>query len=65
VGFCEHGNEPLGKSVPVTGRGGPYGFERSRLPHFLDSRLIDGGEVVSLTRRPSFTPREIPDTNFC
>jgi hypothetical protein len=31
----------------------------SRLPHFLDDRLIDGGEVVSLTRRPPFTPREI------
>jgi hypothetical protein len=29
----------------------------SRLPHFLDSRLTDGGEV-SLTRRPSFTPQE-------
>jgi hypothetical protein len=38
-------------SVPVTGR------ERSRLPH-LDSGLIDGGKVVSLTRRPSFTSQE-------
>jgi hypothetical protein len=27
-------------------------------PHFLDDRLTDGGEVVSLTRRPSFTPQE-------
>jgi hypothetical protein len=24
---------------------------------FLDNRLTDGGEVVSHTRRPSFTPR--------
>jgi hypothetical protein len=24
-------------------------------PHFLDNRLTDGGEVVSLTRRPPFT----------
>jgi hypothetical protein len=32
------------------------GCETSRLPHFLDSRLTDGGEVVSLTRRPPFTP---------
>jgi hypothetical protein len=31
--------------------------ETSRLPHFLDNRLTDGGEVVSLTRRPPFTPR--------
>jgi hypothetical protein len=32
----------------------------SRLPHFLDSRLTDGGKVVSLTRQPRFTPRKIP-----
>jgi hypothetical protein len=25
------------------------------LPHFLDSRLRDGGEVVSLTRRQTVT----------
>jgi hypothetical protein len=31
----------------------------------LDNRLTDGGEVVSLTSRPSFTPREIPGTHFC
>jgi hypothetical protein len=40
----------LGKAIPVTG------CETSRLPHFLDNRLIDGGKVVSLTRRPLFTP---------
>jgi hypothetical protein len=28
-----------------------------RLPHFLENRLTDGGEVVSLTRWPPFTPR--------
>jgi hypothetical protein len=32
------------------------GCEVSRIPHFLDIRLTDGGEVVSLTRRPLFTP---------
>jgi hypothetical protein len=47
-----------GKAIPVTGREGPYGWETSRLPHFLRSRLADGGEVVSLTRRPTFTPQE-------
>jgi hypothetical protein len=34
------------------------GFERSRLPYFLDNRLTDGGEIVSFTRRPPFTPQE-------
>jgi hypothetical protein len=33
---------------------------KSRLPHFLDNRLIDGGKVVSLTRRPPFTPKNVP-----
>jgi hypothetical protein len=42
----------------VTGRGGPYGCETSRFPHFLDNRLTDGGEFVSLTRRPPFYPQE-------
>jgi hypothetical protein len=40
----------------------------SRLPHFLDDRLTDGGEVVSLTARktwPPFTPRKFPGTHFC
>jgi hypothetical protein len=32
----------------------------SSLPHFLDNWLTDGGEVVSLTRRPPFTPKKIP-----
>jgi hypothetical protein len=40
------------EAVPVPGR------ETSRLPHFLDNRLTDGGKVVSLTRRPPFTPQE-------
>jgi hypothetical protein len=44
-----------GKGIPVTGRGGLEGCETSRLPHFVDNRLTDGGEVVSLTRRPPCT----------
>jgi hypothetical protein len=35
------------------GRGGLQGCETSRLSHFLDNRLRDGVEVVSLTRRPA------------
>jgi hypothetical protein len=38
-----------GKDIPVTGRGGPYVCERSRLSHYLDKRLTDGGNVVSPT----------------
>jgi hypothetical protein len=30
----------------------------------LDNRLTDGGEVVSLTRRPPLTSRNIPGTHF-
>jgi hypothetical protein len=31
-----------------------------RIPHFLDNQLTDGGAVVSLVRRPPFTPQEDP-----
>jgi hypothetical protein len=30
----------------------------SSLSHFIDNRLTDGGEMVSLTRRPRFTAQE-------
>jgi hypothetical protein len=46
----------VSKDIPVTGHGSPWGCERLRLPHYLDKRLIDGGKVVSPTRRPHFTP---------
>jgi hypothetical protein len=51
--------------ILVTVRGGPYGCEASRLTHFLDNPLTDGGEVVSLTRRPPFTPKEVSGTHSC
>jgi hypothetical protein len=41
----------------------------STLPHFPDNRLADGGEVVSLTRRPLLPPRSYlisrQNTHFC
>jgi hypothetical protein len=36
----------------------------SRLVHFLDSRITDGGDVGP-TRRQPFTPKKIPGTQFC
>jgi hypothetical protein len=44
------------KYIPVTCSGGPYGYETSRHPDFVDNWLMDGGEAVSLARRPLFTP---------
>jgi hypothetical protein len=32
---------------------------RRRGSNILDNRLTDGGKVVSLTRRPPFTPKKI------
>jgi hypothetical protein len=64
----ERGNRPAtfisciiikkGKAILVTGLRGPEGCETSRLPHFLDNRLTDGGKIVRLTPRPPFTPQE-------
>jgi hypothetical protein len=53
------------KVTPVNVCEDPKGCDTSRFPHLLDSRLTDGGEVVSLTRMPSFASREIPGTYFC
>jgi hypothetical protein len=63
--ICLHGIDKKVKLSLVTGSGGPLGCETSRLPHFLDKWLTDGGEVVSLTRRPTFTPMKIPGNHFC
>jgi hypothetical protein len=46
-----------GKVIRVTGRGGPWDHESSRLPHFLDNQLTVAGDV-SLKRRPPLTPQE-------
>jgi hypothetical protein len=53
------------KAIPVTGCGGPYGCKTLRLLHFLDNRLTDGGEAVSLTLLPPFISRKILGTHFC
>jgi hypothetical protein len=43
----------------------PLGLREVEAPTFSDIRLTDGGEIVSLTRRPLFTHRKIPGTHFC
>jgi hypothetical protein len=53
------------KTIPVTSCGGPKVCETSKFPHFLDNRLTDGGEVLSLMRRPPFISRNLPGTHFC
>jgi hypothetical protein len=53
------------KAIPLTDTGGPYGCETSTFPHFLDSRLIDGGEVVSFTPLSPIVLRKTPATHFC
>jgi hypothetical protein len=51
------------RKVLVTDRGGLWGSEMSRLPHFIDNRFNEDDEV-SLTLRPHFIPRNIPGTHF-
>jgi hypothetical protein len=53
------------KAVSVTDRAVPHESEASRFLHFLDNCQTEGGEVVSLTRRPNFTPGKIPGAHFC
>jgi hypothetical protein len=50
--------------IPVTGRVGLQGCEKSRLSHFLENRLTSGGETVILTRQPRFNNRKILDTHI-
>jgi hypothetical protein len=37
-----------GKAIPVTSCGGSQSCETSRLPHFLDNPLTDGGSTKLL-----------------
>jgi hypothetical protein len=44
--------------VAVVAKSEAFTVTESKIPRFLEIRLIDVGEVVSLTRRPRFTPYE-------
>jgi hypothetical protein len=52
-----------GKVIPATGSRGSWLIDTSRLPHFQDNLLTDGGKVVGLTGRP-LLPGKFLDTNF-
>jgi hypothetical protein len=52
----DNNNNNKSKVIPVRDRGAPYGCETSRLLCFLDRRLVDGAEVVSLTHPPPLPP---------
>jgi hypothetical protein len=43
----------------------PLGLREVEAPTFSDILLVDGGKIVSPTRRPPFTPRKIPGTHIC
>jgi hypothetical protein len=44
------------QAILITCHGVPWGCEMSGIPHFLDNRLKDECEFVSLTSRPRFAP---------
>jgi hypothetical protein len=52
------GSVKKGKAIPVTGRGGLQSCETSRLPHHLENRLTDGGEVVKPYAPVALYPQE-------
>jgi hypothetical protein len=59
--FFIHGADNL---VP-SGAWTLQGREPLRIPHSLDNRFTNGGEVFSFTRRPPFILRKIPGADFC
>lgn len=52
------------KAILLTVCGGLQGFETSRLQYFLENGLTNGGEFVSIRRRPHFISRNISVTNL-
>jgi hypothetical protein len=63
---CINTDKKKVKAIPVTGHEGPYGCETSSLPDlYRQWGLTYDSQFVGLKRRPPFTPRKIPGTNFC
>jgi hypothetical protein len=53
------GKVKTSKAIPVTGRGGLWGCEMLRVPHFLVNRLIDAGKFVSPMHRTQPQPWKV------
>jgi hypothetical protein len=54
----EHHPHIKRKAISLTGIGDPYVCDMLSIPHCLDNRLADGGEPVTVVRRPRFTSKE-------
>jgi hypothetical protein len=56
-------------AIPVTVRGGIWSCEMLKNPRFLDSRVTDGGKVVSLTPPAALSSQtryfSASGTHFC
>jgi hypothetical protein len=61
--------EIISLAIPETGRGGLKDCEILWIPHCQDSRLTDGGKVLSPTHRPRSNLQEhyfsASGTQFC
>jgi len=53
-----------GKAVPLQAGSGPEGSRKLRFPDYV-TMAQDGGKVVSLTQRPSFSPGNTPGNYLC
>ena len=53
-----------GKAGLLQDWSGPEGSRKLKSPDFMTTAQ-DGGEVVSLTHRPSLPSGNAPDTHFC
>jgi len=52
------------KAVPLQAWSGPERSRKLRFPDFITTAQ-DGGNVVSLTHRPSLPPENTSGTHFC
>jgi hypothetical protein len=64
-GYVMVGTDKKYEAIALTCRGGPHGCDTLKNHHFLDNRLTDGNESVSITRRPRFSSSNIRGSNFC